>query len=105
MLISPEPKDSLIYKKYLAEDGTENFLKNLLPLKITYLARRKVKARIFPENISFKVFPAGAVISFSLPKGAYATTFLANIFKLYEDEPIPAWVKDTEIDEIGRAHV
>jgi len=98
LLISPDPSDSLIYKKYLAEDNTENFLKNLLPLKITYLARRKVKARIIPENISFKVFPAGAVISFSLPKGAYATTFLANIFELYEDEPVPEWVRDNEID-------
>ena len=33
-----------------------------------------------------------------MPKGAYATTLLSNIFKLHEDRPIPDWVGGGRID-------
>jgi TruD family tRNA pseudouridine synthase len=98
LLLSDDPADSRIYQKYLAEDGTQDFLQNLKPLKFVYLAKRTVPGRIFPKDLHYKIFDGGVVINFTLRKGSYATTFLTNIFELYEDKPVPEWVNNQEID-------
>ncbi|MDD4332766.1 MAG: tRNA pseudouridine(13) synthase TruD [Patescibacteria group bacterium] len=98
LLLSDDPDDHKFYQKYLAEDGTENFLKNLQPLKFVYLTKRTTPGRIYPANLKFKIFAGGAVVQFFLRKGSYATTFLANLFELYEDKPVPEWVGREEID-------
>ncbi len=40
----------------------------------------------------------GYIFYFDLPKGAYATTFLSQVFDLYQGRPTPSWVNPLEID-------
>lgn len=98
LLLSPDPRDQMIYKEYLKEDDTENFIKNIRPLKFIYLAKRTCAGRVFPKNLSFKTFNGGAVVYFFLPKGSYATTLLSNLFEIYEGRPAPEWVRENRID-------
>jgi len=98
LLLSPDNRDWEIYEEYLKEDGTEDFIKNIKPLKFVYFARRTCAGRVFPKNLSFKAFSGGAVIYFFLPKGSYATTMLSNLFEIYEGKPIPEWVNPERVD-------
>ncbi|MFA4833430.1 MAG: tRNA pseudouridine(13) synthase TruD [Patescibacteria group bacterium] len=98
ILFSSNPEDYKSFKKYLIEDGTLDFAKNLYPFKFIQLKKRLISGRIFPEDINYKIFNGGAVINFSLPKACYATTFLSNLFELTVGLPIPEWVNTEEID-------
>ena len=98
LLLSNDRADHKIYQSFLIEDKTDNFLENLKPLRHIYFKPRQLAARIFLKNINYKLFNGGVVINFFLPKGAYATTFLSNIFELHEGAPVPEWVSDNEID-------
>ncbi len=96
--LSDNPKDYKIYKKYLVEDKTLNFVRNLYPFKFIQLKKRLIPARIFPKDIDYRVFEGGVLINFSLPRACYATTFLSNLFELSQGLPIPDWVSTKEID-------
>jgi tRNA pseudouridine13 synthase len=98
LLLSDKKEDWENYKFWLEKDGIENFLKTLNPFRFIVLKRRLIKSRIFPQQIKFKILPEGVILSFILEKGAYATTFLANLFELETGEPIPEWVKTKEYD-------
>jgi tRNA(Glu) U13 pseudouridine synthase TruD len=98
LLISPDKKDHEIYAKYLKEDGVENFYENLRKLKFIFFAKRTVIGRVQVQNIKYKLFDGGVVVSFYLSKGSYATTFLANLFELIESDPVPEWVKRERLD-------
>ncbi len=100
LLISPDRKDQSIYQEYLKEDKTENFYENLKKLKFIYFAKRKVVGRMQVQDIKYKIFNGGVVISFYLSKGSYATTFLANLFELIESDPVPRWVSADRIDSL-----
>jgi len=45
-----------------------------------------------------KIIKQGVVLVFQLPKGVYATTFLANLFSLYQGLPVPDWLDRTKYD-------
>lgn len=98
LVLSDDSRDFGIYENYLKEDSTANFKKYLEPFPFIQLKSRFVPGRIFPENIAYKEFDRGGVINFSLPKGSYATTFLANLFEIQQGLPIPKWVSSNEID-------
>lgn len=98
LLLSSDPADHKFYEKYLKEDKIGDIFESLKPFKFLYWAKRDWAGRIFPKDIKGKVFTDGAVVSFFLPKGAYATTFLTNLFELHEETPIPGWVKRDEVD-------
>jgi TruD family tRNA pseudouridine synthase len=98
LLLSNDPKVMAVYGSYLQENETTDFKKNLAPLMFIRMADRGMRARIFAEIIKYEFFPAGVVINFRLPKGAYATTFLANFFRLFDNYPVPDWVSHDEID-------
>jgi tRNA pseudouridine13 synthase len=98
LLLSDKKEDWEIYKFWLEKDGIKNFLKTLKPFRFIVLKRRLVKRRIFSQQIRFKILPEGLILSFILEKGAYATTFLMNLFEIETGEPIPEWVKTKEYD-------
>lgn len=98
IFLSDNPDDAKIYKTYLEEDGTEQFQKYLAPFGFIQLKSRALEGRIFPKVFNYKVFNDGVVISFSLPKGSYATTFLTNLFELVQGLPIPEWVNTVQVD-------
>ena len=98
LLFSADPADRQFYRKYLDQDNIEDIVEILRPFKFIYWAKRDWAGRVFPLNIKCNVFSGGAVLNFFLPKGAYATTFLANLFELHEEAPVPAWVNQAQID-------
>ncbi len=98
LLLSNNPKDLDIYKFWLEKDNIKDFQKTLKPFSFIVLKRRLIKSRIFPQELQYKILPEGIIISFILKKGAYATTFLMNLFEVKKGLPRPEWVKTKEYD-------
>jgi TruD family tRNA pseudouridine synthase len=98
LLLSDEEKDLELYKPWLVRDEIENFIEKIKPFRFLILKKRLVKSKIFPRQIQFKILPEGIILSFILEKGAYATTFLMNLFEIETGEPLPEWVKAQEYD-------
>ncbi|MBL8030100.1 MAG: tRNA pseudouridine(13) synthase TruD [Candidatus Doudnabacteria bacterium] len=74
-----------LYGKWIKEErvpmGFDDHLKPFY-LHIQYKSI-KIPTKIYPKIHSFQVVPEGLVVSFTLDKGAYATTFLSHLFRLY----------------------
>lgn len=87
-----------LYQEFLEADGTFVYPQHLRPLRFLQQKYRTIQPWITPQIHAVKTLPAGAIISFTLPKAAYATTFLMFLFQLYEGNPVPAWVKADEVD-------
>ncbi len=100
LLISNDPSDHAVYAQYLEEDGTANFVHNLRPLPFIRLDKREVDTVIVPQVNGYRILPEGVAMSFSLPRAAYATTMLMNLFQLSSGRTIPQWVKKTELDAL-----
>ncbi|MDD5342539.1 MAG: tRNA pseudouridine(13) synthase TruD [Patescibacteria group bacterium] len=98
LLLSPDPTDHEPYLTYLKEDETESFLRYIKPFPFIRPAKRAVSTIIKPDIHASQITPEGVVISFTLPKGAYATTFLMNFFELTSGLIVPSWVKTIERD-------
>ncbi|TSC52874.1 MAG: tRNA pseudouridine13 synthase [Parcubacteria group bacterium LiPW_72] len=98
LLLSPDYQDQNFYRALLDRDGIRDLQEALRPFKFIPIKRRFNPAVIFLKNILAKSLPDGVIISFSLDKGAYATTFLMNLFKLRQGLPIPLWLNRDEID-------
>lgn len=98
LLLTSDRREQKIYEALLVADKIKNISETLKPFKFIPLKRRLNPTKIFPKNILAKSLPEGAVISFHLPKGAYATTFLVNLFKIQQGLPLPAWLQKNEID-------
>lgn len=97
-ILSDDPVDWELYRSYLQEDGTAEFRKNLRPFKFIQMKKRLTAGRIFPKDIKYREFKGGVIINFTLPKGAYATTFLTNLFELEQGLPVPEGISLEEID-------
>lgn len=98
LLLSADPTDQKFYQKYLQADKIFNIEKTLYPFKFLQLKKRLVPTKIIPQDVNYKIMGQKTIITFALEKGAYATTFLANLFELRTGLPIPDWVKTNEID-------
>ncbi len=98
LLLSNDRNDYNMYREFLEEDNTVDFIRNIKPLRFIYLTKRTCPGRVFPRDINFKTFDGGAVINFFLRKGSYATTMLSSLFEIYEGKPIPEWVSNNEVD-------
>lgn len=106
-LFSRDGEGQKIYAPWLKKHGTENYFQNLRQLgNLFILLDKKQPTKIYPEIIKAGIVPEGVIISFILPKGAYATTLLANLFELttgtaglvITKDTVPPWVKKTEYD-------
>ena len=91
-------KSDELYQKRLLEDGTDNYNTNLRQFPFLVKKPRSIEPWIMPEIHNLFFVPEGVIISFSLPKGVYATTFLTAIFELFDGAPIPDWVEMTLVD-------
>lgn len=98
LLLSDHPEDREVYRSMLEKDGIINLYKSILPFRFLELARRFVKTRVLPDEISVKIVPEGVALSFILDKGAYATAFLSNFFEIKDGMPLPEWVSGKEYD-------
>lgn len=87
-----------LYAPSLTHDNTSEYARFLRQLPFWQQKYRTIIPWITPTVHSMRSIPAGVAISFSLPRAAYATTFLMFLFHLYEGTPIPPWVQQNDID-------
>lgn len=93
-----------LYGSSLAKDGATNYKEHLIKLPFWRQKYRTLVPWIVPEVHSIATIPAGAALSFSLPRAAYATTFLMFLFQLYEGTPIPDWTSNDDVDAKAILH-
>lgn len=98
LLLSDDSNDIAMYKTLLDADEIHDIKKALEPFKFIQLKKRLTPTRIFPTDLMFMSTSEGVICHFILDKGAYATTFLMNIFKLHQGLPLPSWIKMTQCD-------
>jgi TruD family tRNA pseudouridine synthase len=87
------------YRKWLVKDGTAKYIANLKPLEFIRIAKSpRIPAVVHPVFHAYQVVPQGVILSFDLPKGAYATTALMSFFDLLTGPPTPDWINRETID-------
>ena len=57
-----------------------------------------LNTKIFPNVLGIKNLPEGVAIVFDLPKGAYATTLLYDLFDIVEGEDEMEFIKKDYVD-------
>lgn len=83
LMLSGDKNDWLPYFDFLREDQIFSMpIKNLIPFPDILLRKRKVKTKEKADIHKVEFVPEGVILSFSLPKGCYATSLLANLFQL-----------------------
>jgi TruD family tRNA pseudouridine synthase len=106
LFLSRDPKDWDYYRDFL--DRMRIWpppFENLRPFPAVQIRKNMIKTK---EKIIFHKLqhvPEGIILSFSLPKGVYATTFLAHIFQLVSGVP-PDGIKPEAVNikkELGTA--
>ncbi len=102
LLLSNTKEDQKIYETYLEEDAIHDIEQYLKPFPYIRLQQRLTPTKISPVNTQAQIIPEGVIMHFCLPKAAYATTFLMNLFQLQQGIPLPEWVQRTEIDTLEK---
>lgn len=98
-LISSHSEVLECYKEVLSQEELQSL--QLDQEAISFLGmqkRRDIPTVIRPKIHKVMILPTGYIFSFSLAKGAYATTFLTEFFELYTGRPIPDWVDRNRYD-------
>jgi tRNA pseudouridine13 synthase len=103
-LLSNDAKALEFYDKYLKKDGLSGDKISVpeLPFIDNIIKPRVFLSLVKPPDLKYEVVPEGVVISFILPKAAYATSLLSYIFELYEGFPTPPWVDNSLRENIKR---
>jgi TruD family tRNA pseudouridine synthase len=98
LILSKNQNDWIEYYDYLKEDGISTMpLNNLKPFANIQWKKREIKTKESVKIYKTKVIKEGVVLSFSLPKACYATTFLSHLFLLGSGTP-PEDISDQIID-------
>lgn len=98
LILNKDKNDWLPYFDFLKEDGISSLpLKNLAPFPDIQWKKREMKTMEMAQIYETKIIPQGVIISFSLPKGCYATTFLSHFFQLSTGLP-PKNISNETID-------
>jgi TruD family tRNA pseudouridine synthase len=72
-----------LYGYYLKKYNTEDYLSVLYSSDFIRRGQNAViQTRVFPTNLKYQCIPGAVVIGFDLPKGAYATTVLYELFDI-----------------------
>jgi tRNA pseudouridine13 synthase len=103
LLLNISPTESArineLYGRYLQEDGTTNFRKNIATFPFIRMGTNSyLTTKIFPKIISCKKMPHGLALSFDLIKGAYATTLLYELFDIVEGDDAIEMINQDFID-------
>lgn len=84
------------YHSVMETDGTLDFMDHLALLGF-HPEHHSIAMRVKVKPLHEEELPYGVKTVFDLPKGAYATIYLANLFALYSGAPAPAWVDKTGV--------
>jgi len=83
LILSKNRNDWLFYKEFLKEDKIFSIpLKNLRPFPDIQWREREVRTKEEVKIHQGNIIEEGVILNFTLPKAAYATTFLAHLFNL-----------------------
>lgn len=100
LLTSDDPADQALYANWLKEDNIADIKSAVEPLTFIALKKRLVPTRVFAVNARALPLADGVITHFCLPKGSYATTYLMNMFKLWQGYPLPTWISQQEYDTL-----
>ena len=101
LILSKNKKDWLFYKDFLKEDKIFSIpLKNIKPFSDIQWKKRYIETTERVKIHQVKIIPEGVILNFTLPKAAYATTFLAHLFNLVSGLP-PKNISSLPIDTKG----
>lgn len=88
LILSKNKEDWFFYKEFLEEDKIFPLpLENLKPFPIVQWREREVKTKEKAKIEKVKIISQGVILSFSLSKANYATTFLSHLFNLISGLP------------------
>ncbi|MBI4132979.1 tRNA pseudouridine(13) synthase TruD [Candidatus Uhrbacteria bacterium] len=98
--LSDRSGDRSLYRTWLDADGVheEAFKRLVRTFPFIRLTHRTLASRITVSDVHIAACPPGVATTFKLPRGAYATTFLMNLFLLSWGQPVPAWIQPEEVD-------
>jgi len=92
-ILANVPEVKKLYEKIIPKDEMDSLVLDLEALEFLRMNKiRQMPTKIMPKIHQVLSLPTGYIFCFSLNKGAYATTFLANFFDLYQGQPVPDWV-------------
>ncbi len=97
---SNREEDTDPYRGVMEADGTLDFLERLAPLGF-HPEHHSIAMRVKVKPLGEETLPYGVRTIFDLPKGAYATIYLAHLFSLYGGAPVPGWVDKGGAQETG----
>jgi len=103
LLLNPAWNTIPTYEAQLKKDGIENLERALIPIfgynpiNSKNVCRTKAPVTIGKTEIVKKAI----ILTFDLPTGAYATTFLTHLFTIYRGLPLPKWLDITKYDSKG----
>ena len=98
LLLSDDKKDMDMYENMLKAIDLYPFTGRFLqPFSIIRFMKRLVPTKDMPEIHNAEVTDEGVILSFSLGKGQYATTFLSHLFNLVSGEA-PNFATENIID-------
>ncbi|MFC1629813.1 tRNA pseudouridine(13) synthase TruD [Patescibacteria group bacterium] len=88
LILSRDENDWLFYKDFLLKNKIFSVpFRNLKPFPYIQWKKREIKTKEKVKIHQVKVIPEGIILNFSLPKAAYATTFLSHLFQLVSGHP------------------
>ena len=88
LILSDDKKEWLYYRELLEENGITSIpFQHLKPFPYVRWQKREIKIKERVRILSFRIVSEGVILNFSLPKAAYATTFLAHLFNLVSGLP------------------
>jgi len=88
LIVSDNKNDWVSYFDFLKQDQISYMpVKNIEPFKDILLKRRQIKTKEKIDIHKVEFVPEGVVLSFYMPKGCYATSFLASLFQLASGLP------------------
>lgn len=98
LILSKDQDDWIPYYNFLKEDQISSMpLKNLQPFSDIQWKKREIKTTEQVDIHKVAFVPEGIILSFSLSKGCYATTFLSHLFQLSTGLP-PKNISEKIID-------
>lgn len=98
LIVSNDKNDWKEYYGFLKEDEINQFpISHLKPFPFIQWKKRRISTKEKAQIHKIKIIPEGVVISFTLPKASYATTFLSHLFQLTSGFP-PQQFSDKAID-------
>jgi len=89
-----------LYKEFMEADKTSDFVNVLANYPYINMSDKTIPTVMMPKGLEAKEIPEGWIVRFELGKGAYATSLMSHLIRMYEGLPIPDWAPQTPVDAL-----